>query len=112
MRLMVGFRGMIDSTSMACRKPPSADKKRTRVLVIDDHPVICKRIVAMFDHEPDLMICGEADDEISAKKAMSNSSPDLALLGLSMRGSGDLYLLRVLHLQHPKIPRYRSLHAR
>ena len=97
-------RKTLDSTEMASRLNAQTAKKRTRILIIDDHPVIRKGIAALFDQEPDLEICGEADDEKSAKKAISRSRPDLALLDLSLKGSGDLSLLKDLHIQHPQLP--------
>jgi PleD family two-component response regulator len=31
-----------------------------RILVVDDHPLMRRGIVAMIDHEPDLEVCAQA----------------------------------------------------
>jgi two-component system, NarL family, nitrate/nitrite response regulator NarL len=62
--------------------------KKTRVVVVDDHPVVRRGISATFNEEPDFEVVGEgasADDAINLAK---EKRADLILLDVTMPGGG------------------------
>jgi len=59
-------------------------EKKTRVLVVDDHPLIRFALSHLVDRTPDLECCGEADSVVSACAAVGRLAPDLVLLDLSL----------------------------
>lgn len=56
----------------------------TYVLIVDDSHVTRAAIRARLEHEPGLVICGEAADGIDAIRQASTCRPDLVLLDLAM----------------------------
>lgn len=62
--------------------------KRTRVLVVDDHPLVRFALTQLLNNTKDLICCGEADGVATAKLAATALFPDLVLLDLSL-GDGD-----------------------
>ncbi len=73
---------------------------KRRILIVDDHPVVCLGLARLIDSEPDLEICGEACTPDEAFRQLSKSKPDLLLTDLTMPGrSGFEFVRDVLALQ-------------
>jgi len=60
--------------------------ERTRVFIVDDHPIVRQGLTQMINQEADLMVCGEAEDAQNALQAVAELNPDLVLVDLSLRG--------------------------
>jgi len=78
--------------------------KQTRVLVVDDHPVVRLGIRQMIATEPSLMVCGEADTSEGALQACRTSEADLAIVDLSLGNASGLELIKMLHEERPAMP--------
>lgn len=61
---------------------------KTRVLVVDDHPLVRFALIQLLNGTPDLVCCGEADGMETARAAVKKLTPDFVLLDLSL-GDGD-----------------------
>jgi len=76
---------------------------KIRVLVVDEHPMLRHGIIAYFNCQPDVTVCGEADDIPNAQSKLLECRPDLLLIGLRL-GTGDsLEFVKALKAQHPKL---------
>ncbi len=60
------------------------------ILVIDDHPLMCKEIVQLVTMEASLRLVGEAGDGQRELDLALQLQPDLILLDLNMRGLSRL----------------------
>lgn len=63
--------------------------KKTRILIVDDHPAMCQGIAMLVANEPDFSVCGEAVDTQAALNAIDREVPDLVILDISLK-DGDL----------------------
>src|SRR5712691_13327824 len=70
--------------------------ERTRVFIVDDHPIVRQGLAQMINQEADLMVCGEAEDAQNALQAVAELHPDLVLVDLSLKGGSGLDLIRAL----------------
>jgi DNA-binding NarL/FixJ family response regulator len=71
---------------------------------VDDHPIVRQGLALFIDREPDLMVCGEAEDATSALQAIRESTPDFVILDISLDGRDGLELLKTLRVGHPNLP--------
>jgi|RhiMetdeSRZDD1v2_1073273.scaffolds.fasta_scaffold15638_7 DNA-binding NarL/FixJ family response regulator len=78
--LMATVRSPVERTS-----PFSADAP-ARVLVVEDHPLLCSIIRIACEQTPGLEMLGEIDDGSSALEACRELAPDVILLDLSLPG--------------------------
>lgn len=62
--------------------------KKSRVLVVDDHPVVRRGIAATFSEEPDFEVVGEGASADDAVRLAQEKRPDLVLLDVTMPGGG------------------------
>ncbi len=76
-------------------------KRKVRILIIDDHPLVRERLREVIDSEPDLKVCGEADEHQAGLQLAQIEKPDLMVIDLSLRGSQGLDLIKDVHARHP-----------
>jgi DNA-binding NarL/FixJ family response regulator len=76
---------------------------RRRVLIVDDHPLVRERLAEIINREPDLAVCGEAEDRHQALEAIASRRPDLVIVDLTLRSSDGMELIKDVHSQHPKL---------
>jgi DNA-binding NarL/FixJ family response regulator len=94
---------MKDLRSSATRSPNSPPAKR-QVLIVDDHPIIRYGLALLINREPDLMVCGEAEDTQSATKAIVSLRPDIVILDISLGGPDGLELLKQIRARDTNLP--------
>lgn len=76
----------------------------SRVLIVDDHPIVRRGLTQLIEQEPDLSVCGEACDADTAASAMASLAPDIALVDLMLNGAGGTELIRNLKTLHASVP--------
>jgi DNA-binding NarL/FixJ family response regulator len=76
----------------------------TRILIVDDHPIVRLGIRQMISGEQDLEICGEADSADAARQLVASAGPGLALVDLSLAQGTGLELIRALRESVPELP--------
>ncbi len=73
-----------------------------RVLIVDDHPVVREGLAAQIALQPDLVVCGEAEDLADALDKAETTMPDVAVIDISLKSSNGLELIRRLRTRdHP-----------
>jgi DNA-binding NarL/FixJ family response regulator len=82
----------------------NADRARTRILIVDDHPIVRLGIRQMLAAEPDLEVCGEAESPVAAHQLIKSTRPDLAIVDLSLAEGTGLDLIRSLRDSLPTLP--------
>lgn len=76
---------------------------KSRVLLVDDHPVVRRGLALMIDAEPDLAVCGEADDFDQALTAVAKLAPDIAVVDISLSGRSGIDLTKELRNKYPNL---------
>src|ERR1700744_3173146 len=84
------------------RSNPSPPK--CKVFLVDDHPIVRQGLALFIEREPDLMVCGEAEDATSALQAIRDAAPDFVILDISLNGPDGLELLKTLRVRYPNLP--------
>jgi DNA-binding NarL/FixJ family response regulator len=77
----------------------SAASSKVRVFLVDDHPIIRRGFQLLLGMEPDLMVCGEADNGPAALQKILALKPDVAIVDLSLKASTGLDLIKQLRAQ-------------
>jgi NarL family two-component system response regulator LiaR len=77
--------------------------KNIRVMVVDDHPVVRKGIVAMLLTEPDLEVIGECSDGEEAITQAGLLKPDIILMDLVMPKVDGIEAIRAIKQNSPEI---------
>jgi DNA-binding NarL/FixJ family response regulator len=80
-----------------------SDNGNTRILLVEDHPVVRESLKRIIQQEVFLSVCGEADDCKQALAMVEATKPHLVILDLTLRDSHGLELIKNLRDQHPKV---------
>ena len=76
---------------------------KTKILLVDDHPLVREWLTNLINEEPDFEVCGQAGDAREALDLMGNLSPRIAVVDISLDGGSGLELIKDIKAQHPKI---------
>lgn len=71
-----------------------AEKKSTRVMIVDDHALVRHGLGQLISDEADLDICGEADDAQSALEQLDSLQPDLMVIDISLKNGNGIELVK------------------
>jgi DNA-binding NarL/FixJ family response regulator len=85
-------------------KKAVTEPAKTKILVVDDHPIVRERLAELINQEPDLNVCAEAEDSHQALKAMQTASPDLAIVDITLKDTYGIELIKQLKDRYPKLP--------
>lgn len=80
-----------------------AKKNPTRILIVDDHPLLRQGISLLIAQEKDMVVCGEADDGQRAMQAMEETAPDIIILDISLKGTNGIELLKNIKAVRPDV---------
>jgi DNA-binding NarL/FixJ family response regulator len=79
------------------------DDARIRVLIVDDHPLIRESLKRIIQGEPDLIVCGEAEDRERALEIVRVTRPRLAIVDLTLKNSHGMELIKDLRERFPEV---------
>ncbi len=86
------------------RQNGAAEVKKKSVFIVDDHPLLRKGLVLLINREPDLAVCGEAEEAQSAMKGIAENKPDIMIVDISLNGPDGLDLLKNIRALYPDLP--------
>lgn len=76
---------------------------KTKIFIVDDHPIIREGLARLINQEEDLIVAGEAADATEAIQGIAKIKPDLAIVDISLQGASGIELTRNILAKHPKI---------
>ncbi|MFC1587056.1 response regulator [Planctomycetota bacterium] len=82
---------------------PCKNNGTTRILIVDDHPIVFEGLCRIIDREPDLEICGNAKSAPEAIAAIAKYKPDLVTVDISLHESDGLELIKDLKTTCPDL---------
>jgi DNA-binding NarL/FixJ family response regulator len=77
---------------------------KTRVLVIDDHPMMRQGLAQLINNETDLCVCCEAGSAREAFECMVRGKPNMVLADISLPDKNGLEFIKDLQARHPGTP--------
>jgi len=80
---------------------PAAPEK-LRILLVDDHPMVRERLAEVIEREPDLTVCGEAEDRFGALELIAAQCPQLAIIDLTLKDSQGIELIKDVRSRYPE----------
>ena len=83
--------------------PKSHAPRKSRIAVVEDHPVVCAGLMQLIGNQPDLTCAGTAEDTAAAKRLVEECEPDLLLLDLRLKSGDSLDLIKSLRVEHPEV---------
>ena len=67
---------------------------KSRILIVDDHPIFRMGMAELLNQEDDFEVCAVAEDIVSARKAIIEYEPNLAIIDITLAGDNGLDLVK------------------
>ncbi|HOJ62215.1 MAG TPA: response regulator transcription factor [bacterium] len=83
---------------------PAVSSSKTKILIVDDHPIVRRGFLELINQEPDLEVGGEAETVNDAYSLISQVKPDLIILDISLKEGNGLDLLKRIASDFPSLP--------
>jgi DNA-binding NarL/FixJ family response regulator len=77
--------------------------RKSRIVVVEDHPLVCAGLMQLIGNQSDLTCAGTADNTAAAKQLVEHCKPDLLLLDLRLKSGDSLELIKSLRVEHPEV---------
>src|SRR5215203_4387885 len=84
-------------------KRQSKGPMKKKIFIVDDHPMMRDGLAQMIANEPDLSVCGEAENASEALEKIEKLRPDLALVDITLRSGSGLELIKDLQTRLPTV---------
>src|SRR5437764_1734798 len=81
----------------------TGEPRKSRVFLIDDHPLVREGLVNLINSQRDLAVCGEAEDSAGAMTGMAKTRPDVALVDISLKNESGLELVKNPEARFPLV---------
>ncbi len=75
----------------------------TRILIVDDHPMVREGLAMRISTQRDLQVCGEAATEQEALELVQATAPDLVIVDLSLKSGHGLEVIKQVKARYPSI---------
>ena len=83
------------------RQPEAA---KAAVVLVEDHPMFRERLAELINKEPDLEVCGEADNIRDGFDLITKRGAQVAIIDISLQGASGLELVKNLKAADVTIP--------
>lgn len=77
---------------------------KLKVLLVDDHPITRQGMKALVNQQPNLEVCGEADNAPYAIELVGKLQPDLAIVDIALKTTNGIELTKNIKVQAPNLP--------
>lgn len=79
-------------------------RKKARIFLVDDHPLVRERLGELINEQKDLLVCGEAAEALGCIDVLRAVGAELAIVDLSLKNSHGIDLIKDIHAQLPQLP--------
>jgi DNA-binding NarL/FixJ family response regulator len=78
-------------------------KPKTKIFLVDDHPLVREWLTNLIHQQPDLVVCGEAETAARALDDIAKKKPDVAIVDISLKGGSGIELIKNIRTLRPPI---------
>lgn len=82
----------------------AAASEKSRVFIVDDHTMFREGLRQLIEHDPGLMVCGDAADAEQAREGIARTSPDVVLVDITLADSSGLDLVKSIKSELEDLP--------
>lgn len=72
---------------------------KTRIMIVDDHPIVREGYVHLIERRDDLQVCAQAGSKAEASQWVKDNPPDLIIIDISLKDGSGLDLIKDLKSQ-------------
>lgn len=89
---------------MTVKEESQTEKSVSKIFVVDDHPILRQGLTQLINQEPDLRVCGEAEEAHTALEAITTVKPDLVIVDISLKTVDGIGLIKNIRMRDAALP--------
>ena len=89
--------------TIAADFPPIMTRKKYRILIVDDHPLMREGLASRIASQPDMSISGEAASVDEALAQLQTCAPELVIVDIQLGESHGLDLIKEIGARYPGV---------
>lgn len=78
--------------------------KKTKLLIVEDHPIFRLGMRELINQEKDLHVCGDAEDITEAWDKIEKLQPDMVIVDISLKGRSGIELIKSITKHYKDMP--------
>src|SRR5258708_1639079 len=83
---------------------PNESSDKSKVLLVDDHPIVRQGLMQLINAEPDLVVSSEASSAREAMESLAAALPDVAIIDISLEDRNGVELIKDIVARYPNMP--------
>jgi DNA-binding NarL/FixJ family response regulator len=87
-----------------CEQAVGVRDERTKILIVDDHPIVRRGLAQLINQESDLSVTGEAENAEQALGFMGEQGFDIAIVDVSLGDTDGIELTEMIKSKWPDLP--------
>lgn len=76
---------------------------RTKILLVDDHPMMLEGLAQLIGNQPDMEVCGQAADAHEGLEKVRLLKPNLVVADITLPGGDGLELIKDIQALEPNV---------
>ena len=88
---------------MAKTLTKDAGTSTTRIVIVDDHPLVREGLIGLLAAQSDFVVCGEAAGATEARQVVTETKPDVAIIDLTLSDGSGIELIKEFRTSFPDI---------
>jgi len=76
---------------------------KSKIIIVDDHPIVRQGLMGLINHEDDLDVCGQAEDAHQAMETIKALRPDIVIVDISLKKTSGMELIKDIKAAYPNI---------
>ena len=81
----------------------AGNRVKTRIVVLEEHPLLRHGITDYLNSQPDMLVCGESDNIRSARDEIARCKPQLLVTALRLGAGDSLEFVKALKAEQPAL---------
>jgi DNA-binding NarL/FixJ family response regulator len=77
--------------------------QKSKILLVDDHPLVREWLANLINQQNDLQICGEAPNASAALELTGTAKPDIVIVDISLEGGSGIELIKNIKALYPDV---------
>jgi len=86
------------------KKLNKSDENKTKILIVDDHPIVRQGLTELINQQKDLVVCGQAEDAHQAMTAIRTLNPDMVIVDIALKETSGMELIKDIRTQYHNLP--------
>lgn len=80
-----------------------SNQPQSQIMIIDSHPIVREGYSRLIEKQEDLQVCAESDGKNEAIRQIGHASPDLVIVGISLKDGNGLDLIKDIKSHYDQI---------